>query len=57
MSCQDTRRRGGLAEDSVLLCEQIRVIDKRRMVRKIGSIDDEYSTRVDTAIKIILGLD
>ena len=48
---------GGLLEDSIVLCEQIRVIDKRRMVRKIGSIDDEYSSRVDTAIRIILGLD
>jgi len=29
---------GGLTEDSILLCEQIRVIDKRRLVRRIGNI-------------------
>ena len=29
---------GGLAKDSVVLYEQIRVIDKRRMTSKIGNI-------------------
>jgi mRNA interferase MazF len=48
---------GGLAEDSILLCEQIRVIDKRRLVRKIGSISEEYLGEVGTAIKVVLGLE
>ncbi len=29
---------GGLAGDSVLLCEQVRVVDKRRLVRRIGAV-------------------
>ena len=48
---------GGLAEDSVLLCEQIRVIDRRRLMRKMGSLGDEYLGKVDAAIKVILGLE
>ena len=48
---------GGLAEDSILLCEQIRVIDKRRLVRRIGNIGEENLGKVDTALKVILGLE
>jgi len=33
---------GGLSKDSVVLCEQIRVIDKRRIVKVIGHLDDAY---------------
>ena len=48
---------GGLTEESILLCEQIRVIDKRRLVRKIGSIGEEHLREVGIAIKVILGLE
>ena len=48
---------GGLAEESILLCEQIRVIDKRRLVRKIGNVGEEYLKDVEKAIKVILGLE
>lgn len=48
---------GGLADESILLCEQIRVIDKRRLVRKIGSIGEEHLREVGIAIKVILGLE
>lgn len=48
---------GGLAEESILLCEQIRIIDKRRLVRKIGSIGEEHLREVGIAIKVILGLE
>ena len=48
---------GGLAEDSILLCEQIRVIDKRRLMRRTGSIGEEYLGEVAVAIKAILGLE
>lgn len=48
---------GGLAEQSILLCEQIRVIDRRRLVRKIGNIGEEYLSQVQKAIKVILGLE
>jgi len=47
---------GGLKEDSVLLCEQIRVIDKRRLIRKLGSLDEKLMIQVNKALKTILGL-
>ena len=48
---------GGLTEDSILLCEQIRVIDKKRLVRRIGNIEEDYLRKVVVALKVILGLD
>lgn len=47
---------GGLKEDSVLLCEQIRVVDKRRLIKKLGSLDKHYMDKVAKSLKIILGL-
>ena len=47
---------GGLKEDSVLLCEQIRVIDKRRLIRRIGSMDQKFLNEVIKSLKIILGI-
>jgi mRNA interferase MazF len=47
----------GLAEESILLCEQIRVIDKGRLVRKMGSVGEEYLREIGIAIKVILGLE
>ena len=48
---------GELIEDSILLCEQIRVIDKKRLVRRIGNIGEENLRKVDTAFKVILDLE
>jgi mRNA interferase MazF len=47
---------GGLSQDSVALCEQIRVIDKRRIVRVLGRLDDPYMQNIAKALSIILGL-
>lgn len=46
----------GLNKDSVILLEQIRTIDKRRLKDKIGHISDELMHRVDEALLISLGL-
>ena len=48
---------GGLEEDSVLLCEQIRVIDKRRLLRKTGDVGEGDLLKVAVALKLILGLE
>lgn len=48
---------GDLTEDSILLGEQIRVIDKRRLVRRIGTIEEEALRKVVVALKVILGLE
>jgi mRNA interferase MazF len=48
---------GGLSQDSIVLCEQIRVIDKRRIIKVLGHLDDPYLEDIDEALRIILGLD
>jgi len=47
---------GGLTHDSVVLCEQIRVIDKRRIIRVLGHVDDAYMEEMARALRTILGL-
>lgn len=47
---------GGLIQDSVVLCEQIRVIDKSRIMRVIGHLDDVYMEQLAIALSTILGL-
>ncbi len=46
----------GLSKDSVVLAEQIRTIDKRRLKEKIGHIDEDLMTRVNEALEISFGL-
>lgn len=45
----------GLAKDSVLLLEQIRTLDKRRLKEKIGTLDDKCMKNVNAALLISLG--
>ena len=47
---------GGLSQDSVVLCEQIRVIDKSRIIRILGNLDDVYLQKLNKALCAILGL-
>ena len=46
----------GLAKDSVILLEQIRTLDKRRLKEKMGHLDERLMRRVDGAISISFGL-
>ena len=46
----------GSTHDSVVLCEQIRVIDKRRIIRVLGHVEDTYMEEVARALRTILGL-
>ncbi|MEK7083910.1 MAG: type II toxin-antitoxin system PemK/MazF family toxin [Patescibacteria group bacterium] len=48
--------KSGLSKDSLILLNQIRSIDKQRLVRKIGRIDTETLRKVHAAIQISLGL-
>jgi len=47
---------GGLSNDSVLLCEQVRVIDKSRIIRVLGHLDAKTMEEVAKALCIILGV-
>ena len=48
--------RAGLAKDSVILLEQIRTLDKRRLKEKMGHLDEGLMERVNTAIAVSFGL-
>lgn len=47
---------GGLQIDSVALLNQIRSIDKQRLIKRLGVLDTVTMEDVDTAIQISLGL-
>ena len=49
-------RNCGLAKNSVVLLEQIRTIDKRRLKEKMGSLDERSMHRVNSALSISFGL-
>jgi len=49
-------RTTGLSVTSVALFNQIRAVDRIRLVKRLGSVDDATLERVDEAIKISLGL-
>lgn len=46
----------GLSKDSVILLEQIRTLDKKRLKEKIGSADIEVMDKVNEALVISFGL-
>ena len=48
---------GGLTKDSVIQCEQIRTIDKRRITEKLGSVNNDCLQKVEEAIKITLAFE
>lgn len=45
----------GLAKNSVVLLEQIRTIDKRRLQEKIGEVDQFKMNQINQAMYISLG--
>lgn len=49
-------QRYGLSRDSVVLLEQIRTLDKRRLREKMGRVDRELMDKVDAAIAVSFGL-
>ena len=49
-------QRAGLARDSVVLLEQVRTLDKRRLKEKMGHLDEATMSEIDTAIAVSLGL-
>jgi len=47
----------GLNKKSVVLLEQIRTIDRKRIMEKIGLFEEDMMKKVDKSIKISLGID
>ena len=46
----------GLAKDSIVLLEQVRTIDKRRLKEKMGSLPDNDMGRINEALSVSFGL-
>lgn len=46
----------GLARDSIVLLEQVRTLDKRRLKEKMGNLDSEDMMRVNKALSVSFGL-
>lgn len=46
----------GLSKDSVVLLEQIRTLDKKRLRDRMGEVDENAMTAVNNALSISFGL-
>ena len=46
----------GLTKDSVVLTEQIRTLDKKRLREKMGTLDEANMRRIDEALAVSFGL-
>ncbi|HWG41506.1 MAG TPA: type II toxin-antitoxin system PemK/MazF family toxin [Gemmataceae bacterium] len=47
---------GGLTQDSVALCEQVRVMDQGRLLTQLGDLSAARMQQVSNALRIILEL-
>ena len=47
---------GGLSKASVILCDQIRAVDKSHLVRSLGRLSSSTMEKLDAALKISLAL-
>lgn len=50
------KRNSGLEKNSKVLLNQIRAVDKRRLIKKLGKVDYDSMVKIDNAIKISLGI-
>ena len=46
----------GLTRDSVVLLEQVRTLDKKRLRKRMGRVDERTMEKIDTAIAVSFGL-
>ncbi|MCB6365524.1 type II toxin-antitoxin system PemK/MazF family toxin [Intestinibacillus massiliensis] len=47
----------GLTKDSVILMEQIRTLDKKRLRERMGCLDENHMNQVDEALAVSFGLE
>lgn len=47
----------GLSKDSVVLLEQIRTLDKKRLREKMGNLPETDMDRINNALSVSMGLD
>ena len=46
----------GLSRNSIILLEQVRTLDKKRLRERMGHVEDGVMEKVDTAIAVSFGL-
>ncbi len=46
----------GLSDDSIILLEQIRTLDKSRLKTKIGNVNSETLKKIDIALAVSIGI-
>jgi mRNA interferase MazF len=51
-----SRGEGGLASDSVALCHQLRVLDKTRLQRKLGTVSRQTLLTIENIMLFTLGI-
>ncbi|MEE8392079.1 MAG: type II toxin-antitoxin system PemK/MazF family toxin [Anaerolineae bacterium] len=47
---------GGLAQNSVLLCHQLRVLDQSRLVTRLGKVSDSILVEIERVVTFTLGI-
>jgi mRNA interferase MazF len=47
----------GLNEDCDMMIDQVRTIDNKRLVKKVGEVDSDTANKVRENLKIVLDLD
>jgi mRNA interferase MazF len=47
---------GGLTNDSVALCHQLRVLDKTRLTKRLGDVSDSTLEKIETCVLFTLGI-
>ena len=56
-SCvQISKGEGGLARHSVVLCHQLRVLDKARLQRKLGTVTQETLSEIESCVLFTMGI-
>jgi len=52
----DVSKENGLTEESVALVFQIRAIDKKRIMKQVGTLETKYIKEVENMLKKLFGL-
>ena len=51
------KSKSGLKEDCDIMIDQVRAIDNKRLVKKVGEVDSDTAGKVKENLKIVLDLD
>ena len=51
-----TAGEGGLPSDSVLLCNQLRVVDESRLARRLGQVSEQVMADAEECVLVALGM-